>query len=170
MRAERKRSNGQFPDVHWICLLECYGKRTPFSSRCSRCVEEFRLQNTKQVVVPVVGSARHIFANQDRYVQGTLTELTTFFQKTPKIIYTSQPDYKMSAVPAKYRNCTRGIEGVYWRLLPQLNQYDLRFLDYFQVTHSCFFDNCTSDGGHRSRFVNRWKAQLLLNTLCDYTA
>ena len=29
------------------------------------------------------------------------------------------------------------------------------------------WDNCTVDGGHRARFVNRAKAQLLLETLCD---
>ena len=30
-------------------------------------------------------------------------------------------------------------------------------------------ENCSYDGGHRSRYVNRWKAQLLLNTLCEYS-
>jgi hypothetical protein len=40
-------------------------------------------------------------------------------------------------------------------------------LDYYHLTRSCVFDNCTYDGGHRSRYVNRWKAQLFLNMVCE---
>ena len=36
------------------------------------------------------------------------------------------------------------------------------------LLQSCYMENCSSDGGHRARFVNRWKAQLLLNLLCEY--
>lgn len=36
------------------------------------------------------------------------------------------------------------------------------------MLQSCYMENCSSDGGHRARFVNRWKAQLLLNMLCEY--
>ena len=45
---------------------------------------------------------------------------------------------------------------------------DHPYLDVFQLTNSCNMENCSYDGGHRSRYVNRWKAQLLLNTLCEY--
>ena len=46
---------------------------------------------------------------------------------------------------------------------------DHPYLDVFQLTNSCNMENCSYDGGHRSRYVNRWKAQLLLNTLCEYS-
>mmetsp|Transcript_24896 Transcript_24896/g.42369 ORF Transcript_24896/g.42369 Transcript_24896/m.42369 type:complete len:96 (-) Transcript_24896:32-319(-) len=91
-----------------------------------------------------------------------------FYNETPNLIYTSQPSYDMAKVPNKYKNITTGRDDVYWKMLPELSKFRVQYLDYFQLTHTCYFDNCTSDGGHRSRFVNRWKAQLLLNTLCDY--
>ena len=39
-------------------------------------------------------------------------------------------------------------------------------VDFYSPLSSCTWANCTADGGHRSRFVNRIKAQLLLNTFC----
>merc|ERR1712127_449524 len=34
-------------------------------------------------------------------------------------------------------------------------------------TGLCVWSNCTADGGHRSRYVNRMKAQYLLNMVCE---
>jgi hypothetical protein len=34
------------------------------------------------------------------------------------------------------------------------------------LSKSCQWENCTNDGYHRARFVNRWKAQILLNSIC----
>ena len=45
--------------------------------------------------------------------------------------------------------------------------HGIPFLDFFELTRACMWDNCTSDGGHRSRFVNRMKAQMLVNMLCE---
>lgn len=39
-------------------------------------------------------------------------------------------------------------------------------LDVFSLTYACQWENCTSDINHRSRFVNRMKAQMILNNLC----
>lgn len=39
-------------------------------------------------------------------------------------------------------------------------------LDIYALTKACTWTNCTVDGAHGSRFVNRMKAQLLLNKLC----
>ena len=40
-------------------------------------------------------------------------------------------------------------------------------MDFFHMTTACKFANCSADGGHRSRFVNRMKAQMLLNMMCE---
>merc|ERR1711871_575632 len=40
-------------------------------------------------------------------------------------------------------------------------------LDMGHLTSRCEWSNCTMDGGHRSRFVNRMKAQMLLNMICS---
>ena len=40
------------------------------------------------------------------------------------------------------------------------------FLDAFHLTKACVFANCSEDGAHRARFVNRMKFQIVLNHLC----
>ena len=61
------------------------------------------------------------------------------------------------------------MESVYRGLLPNVapENPEHPFLDVYESTKSCTMENCTYDGSHRSRYVNRWKAQLLLNTLCE---
>ena len=39
-------------------------------------------------------------------------------------------------------------------------------INILALTTLCAWTNCTSDGSHRARFVNRMKGQLLLNALC----
>lgn len=45
-------------------------------------------------------------------------------------------------------------------------QFRLPMVDFFTVTALCKWSNCTADGGHRSRFLNRIKANIVLNLLC----
>lgn len=79
------------------------------------------------------------------------------------------PSYVMEKVPETYKEVTRGRQRIYWNQSVHINNFDVRYLDFFQLTMSCLFDNCTYDGGHRARYVNRWKAQLFLNTICEYS-
>lgn len=39
------------------------------------------------------------------------------------------------------------------------------FLDAFHLTKACTFNNCSEDGAHRARFVNRMKFQIVLNQI-----
>lgn len=39
-------------------------------------------------------------------------------------------------------------------------------LDMYTLTRTCPWRHCYADGSHRSRFVNRMKAQMLLNLVC----
>ena len=41
------------------------------------------------------------------------------------------------------------------------------YIQKIELTRSCTMKNCSFDGGHSTHFVERWKAQLLLNTLCE---
>ena len=81
------------------------------------------------------------------------------------------PSYQTEKVPDKFRDSHVGLGQIYDELLPTLAPLNPKqpFLDVFQLTDSCNAANCSYDGGHRSRFVNRFKAQLLLNTLCEYS-
>lgn len=40
-------------------------------------------------------------------------------------------------------------------------------LDIFTMSEMCVLANCSTEGGHKSRYVNRMKAQFLLNNLCS---
>ena len=48
-------------------------------------------------------------------------------------------------------------------------KYGAPFVDIRALTGSCVWSRCFSDGDHRSRFVNRMKAQILLNLMCRTT-
>ena len=165
---EKRAKDPSMPEVVAMCTVECYGSEPNFRATCSKCMQDFIDSRPRKTVVPVVGAGIHIYNLQyNRDINGTLAELRAFFKRLPGMIYTSQPCYDISKVPEQYRKSTFGRELMYWKMLPRLHQFDVGYLDYYQPTHTCWMDNCTADGGHRSRFVNRWKAQLLLNKICE---
>mmetsp|Transcript_10113 Transcript_10113/g.16925 ORF Transcript_10113/g.16925 Transcript_10113/m.16925 type:complete len:152 (-) Transcript_10113:1220-1675(-) len=150
--------------------MECFGRDPPFYEVCSDCVNEFKArQHPYSEMATAVSAMVHIFHYQEKNVTKTLDDLNKMFQRTEKLVYASMPSYRMSKVPIKYKSATIGREQVYWDHLKQLDTLGVRYLDFFQLTSTCIADNCTYDGGHRSRYVNRWKAQLLLNTLCEFS-
>jgi hypothetical protein len=161
-------------DVSFGCNDECYGERTPFWNECSNCIKQFqrgrRSEGDDRVVVPVVGAAIHIYKALNRQLNLTMEQFELFVNATENVIFNSSPSYQIAKVPEDYRNSTKGNSLYYWSFLPHIEKYHsrFRFLDFFQLTGSCTMEHCSTDGGHRSRFVNRWKAQLLLNTLCSY--
>jgi len=98
----------------------------------------------------------------------------------------------LSNIPKIYRKSNLLSENIYWDMigLPVLKRQHhglphsppntadaamystagpvFRFLDVFQLTGTCYMSSCSVDAAHRTRFVNRWKAQLLLNMICTY--
>lgn len=85
-----------------------------------------------------------------------------------KLTWATGPSYVISRVPEQYRNITRNspTEFMNFKAIDLAEELDVPLLDFFSLTHSCKWANCTSDGGHRSRFVNRMKAQMILNNIC----
>ena len=81
------------------------------------------------------------------------------------------PSPQIEKVPEAYKAAAKGSEimDIYNALLPNLAPHNTQhpFLDVFQLRRSCFQQNCSYNGGHRSCYVNHWKARLLLNTLCE---
>ena len=163
MKKRYKSNNGgSFPFVQYRCEEECYGRKK--LDVCSKCINSFSRRNNNTRAggkddVWVVGVGVHTFKERaNRQVNATVQQIQHFLQREEghnQTIYVSPPAGSM--------------EGVYRDLLPHLAPENPAhpFLDVFQLTKSCTMKNCSFDGGHRSRFVNRWKAQLLLNTLCD---
>ena len=167
---ERRRNDPNFPDVQFSCYKECYGDYDNYTMvDCSNCFNE--LVKGAPDAVPVVGTFVHVYSRLNRSDTATFDEMWGLIENTKQLIYNSGPSYQVSRVPRQYRNASHhhGGEIFYNKLLPLMapNDPEKPFLDFFQLTRSCDMENCTYDGGHRSRYVNRWKAQLLLNMICS---
>lgn len=84
------------------------------------------------------------------------------------LTWATGPAYDLQKVPLEYTAVTKqrptDLLNVQTAVLAK--QMHIPLLDYHTVTRTCVWSNCTADGGHRSRFVNRMKAQMLLNNLC----
>ena len=124
--------------------------------------------------VAVVGAGIHLPGGITG-VKDRVRMISTFLDRSNRTIYVPMPHSLVEMVPVKYKegapSKNKMKEEVYNALLPNLAPMNPNhpFLDTYQMTRSCIFSNCTFDGGHKSRFVNRMKAQLLLNTLCEYS-
>jgi hypothetical protein len=159
------------------CEIQCRGRLKPFSRQCLRCVKNRReklvAMDVERPFVPVVGAGIHIYSSKNHSVAATIQEFGLLANSSSEnIIFNSMPSYYEKLVPEAYRKRTTSANQIYRHWLPELHHYDgstMRFLDFYQPTNACKWKNCSVDGGHRSRFVNRWKAQLLLNTLCTYS-
>ena len=154
-----------FPYAQYLCEEECYGKKA--LDKCSQCINN----NTRvgKDDVWVVGVGIHIYARSNKQVDFTVEKIQQFLEteeEYKRTIYVSPPHFFQRE---DYPTQSKNMERVYHGLLPNVapEQPAHPFLDVYQLTKSCTWGNCTFDGGHRSRFVNRWKAQLLLNTLCE---
>lgn len=166
-----------FPDVRFVCTPECRGQRRPFSTLCSGCINRITGRNNPNAAVAaVVGAGVHIVKAENRSIDRAVAQFQSFLVRTRRVVYNSMPSYQTDKVPPKFRNASHhaGAGSFYARTLafslPRNVSSGRRghpFVDYFQLTKSCYMENCSYDGGHRSRYVNRWKAQLLLNTVCE---
>ena len=169
-RGGKHRARGDFPDVRWICHSECYGEKQPFWELCSECIKDFKATHQQKKVVTFIGASVHVYSYYNNSVTKTVGQLRMFFNATENLLFTSVPQYQIEKVPYQYKNATKGRDVIHWTLVDELDAFpSMRYIDFFALTSACLWDNCTTDGGHRSQFVNRWKVQLMLNTLCSYS-
>ena len=165
---KRRETNATFPYVQYQCEEDCYGKKA--LDICSQCINSFSRNNSLgDDAVWVVGVGIHTYARVKKQVDVAIQHIQHFLDtegEHKRIIYVSPPKYFYRD---DYPDQTRNMELVYRGLLPHVAPENTAhpFLDVYELTKSCTMENCTFDGGHRSRYVNRWKAQLLLNTLCE---
>lgn len=165
--SQRHKKDESFPIAEYSCEQPCYGRDTSFSKICSECINSFTLEDEQTVAV--VGAGVHIMNRLGKDVNATAREIDTFLNLTKRTIFVSMPSYQLEKVPDEYKEASSVRNNLYGAVLPLLapRNPDHPFLDVYQLTRSCTMNNCSYDGGHRSRYVNRWKAQLLLNTLCE---
>ena len=168
--------NSTFPKVQYLCERECYGR--VHLSKCSKCIDDFSGKKTGHVWV--VGVGIHVMkrtadrneeainnATNEQLARMTALEITKFLRRERKrMIYVSPPSYGHSE---DYKDQKTRMGRLYLNLLPHVapRRPGQPFLDVYELTRSCHMENCSYDGGHRSRYVNRWKAQMLLNQLCQ---
>lgn len=180
-KRHRNDSIRRFPSVQYECKSECYGTGDPYNwaDACSNCIDKMvKSSNNDTRTIAIVGAGVHVM-NQFKkleikgvdidVVNATIQEMDSFMHKSINVkgndvIFVSGPSYQTFKVPTEFRRSNNRMIPVYWNSLSHFENYP--YLDVFQLTKTCHMQNCSTDGGHRSRFVNRWKAQLLLNMLC----
>jgi len=166
---KRHERNATFPFVQYQCEDECYGKNA--LDVCSQCITSFsgNTNHSNDDDVWVVGVGVHTYARANRQVDIAVQNIQQFLdteQEHNRTIYVSPPHYfHREDYPTQSINMERLYRGLLPHVAPENAAHP--FLDVFELTQSCTMENCTYDGGHRSRYVNRWKAQLLLNMLCE---
>jgi hypothetical protein len=91
-----------------------------------------------------------------------------FANPKSKLMWVTGPSYDLKRVPDKYLETTKNRPTVAAnkKSFELADQYGIPILDFYSLTANCRWKNCSTDGGHRSRFVNRMKFQLVLNNIC----
>jgi hypothetical protein len=170
----RKLLDKSFPSVTFGCPEECYGKK--HMRICSDCMNDVSSELYNNVTwvlgVGIHPVSRHYHSNQkkdDIAINATIHEITNFLdtqrqEHQRRVVFVSSPSYHYNT---DYPTQHQRMSDFYHQFLPEIASRP-PFVDVFQATDSCVWKNCSLDGSHRSRFVNRWKAQLLLNTLCEF--
>lgn len=147
-----------FPIIEYLCEATCYGYNATFSKICSDCINAYSLEDEENTIA-VVGAEVHIL--ESNTLSFAIREINNFLSLASRTIFVSSPSSDQTDSSRR--------DGLYESLLPSLAPRNMQhpFLDVYHMTRSCVMKNCSYDGGHGSRYVNRWKAQLLLNTLCQ---
>ena len=91
-----------------------------------------------------------------------------FANPKSKLMWVTGPSYDLKKVPDKYLEVTKNRPTVAAnkRAFELADKHGIPILDFYSLTANCRWKNCSTDGGHRSRFVNRMKFQLVFNNIC----
>lgn len=155
-------------NVRFVCSgpNKCYGGGVSLSL-CSQC------SSALPADVRAIGTTVHLLAQG---LAATEASIAAVSQSVQNLLWISGPAYNQQLIPFPYNGTmplgdtqrvyadTLGPSG----LLLQAHK-SVSFLDVMSMTRACYaqWKNCSADGGHNSRFVERMKATLLLNILCE---
>jgi hypothetical protein len=160
---EEEERNSTFPFVQYG--TQCYGL-APLNQNCLRRMNDLG-RNSSTDYVWVIGSGVHIYRRTNQ-VNATVQEINNFLDNTTeRTIFVSPPYYypHEAFTDQLVRDQAEVYRGLLSNVAPENPAHPI--VDVYELTRSCVWENCSYDKAHRSRFVNRWKAQLLLNTLCE---
>jgi hypothetical protein len=155
-------------DVRFVCEnpTQCYGQGSSLDA-CARCLNE------QTADVRVVGTTVHLlergFVSANASIVGAVARVN-------RLLWISGPAYNQKLIPNPYNGTMplRQTQHIYaltlgpTGYLAQANR-SVSFLDIMSMSRACYaqWKNCSADGGHNSRFVERMKATMLLNILCE---
>ena len=155
--------------VEFVCTEQymCYGLSVKTALKnCAACLAQHAAD------VLVIGTTVHLFqipsSQSVRPTDFVLDEISDFFDSpsVPNLLWNTGPSYRQGDLFYPLNDTDR-MAAVVSHVYPLAQQHNLPILDFFSMTAACVWKNCSTDGGHRARFVNRWKGQMLLNMLCD---
>eukprot|EP01041_Mallomonas_annulata_P014679 gene14679-31211_t len=131
-----------------------------------------KLTKADAIVVNVLVHHVDLHSKDPDLIEKYIKTLESFFSSTPlKITWCLGPKYDFMKVPEAFKNITltRPTDKMNRAVLDMrpLIHNRIPILDFSTLTGRCQWSNCSVDGGHRARFVNRMKAQILLNNLCE---
>ena len=130
-----------------------------------RVVQQLKLSDTKLLQLLVSKIIEYI-----KYVQAKKPSI--------KFVWVTGTGYRLDLVPRGYREHQTNRRMLWFNtgIVKALHRIGIPFLDIFHMTELCKDLRCfdghqdksmkTIDGSHKSRFVNRMKAQMLMNYLC----
>mmetsp|Transcript_2853 Transcript_2853/g.6789 ORF Transcript_2853/g.6789 Transcript_2853/m.6789 type:complete len:324 (+) Transcript_2853:414-1385(+) len=164
--------------AHW----QCYGE-TGNLKHCVQCLHELSadaiLLSTgihllnhvrKTHAEPSTLDQRARAAVDSVEAAAVMNETQRAFHGVHNLIWGTAPTYMKARIPEPYRETMplSAMEHVYHRTLALVaaTHGRVKLVDFHRMTGSCVWENCTVDGGHRARFVNRGKAQAILALLC----
>lgn len=166
-------------NISFPCMKPCYG----WSGRMLQCASCLKATGADLVILSTgihlaekwrseLSTHENATARSLLVAEQVLKETKLVFDSITNLIWGTSPSYNRQKIPEKYKDTMplSDMEHFYHKTLRLAQDTGIRLADFHEMTRACVWDNCTADGGHRSRFVNRAKAQAVLALVCpDHT-
>ena len=102
------------------------------------------------------------------YMKNLATVVKALKEANVPVVWATGGAYVSDRIPDEFRDNMKNT--IHFQLnvesVDYLRSQGIPFVDTYHLTSGCLWSNCTIDGSHKSRFVERMKAQILMNYLC----
>jgi hypothetical protein len=157
---------------------DCYGGSKDGMRSCVRCLTELKQDDILVISAGVHMAKRYEEAHPNSTAWDTahyiLQELSKLFRALQhyQVVFVTSPAFDRRKIPTPWdigmpvdygKHVYANLKEMRTKWMPD----NVTMLDFYALTKACVWDNCTWDGGHRERYVNRLKAHVTLNTICQ---
>lgn len=161
--------------LRFVCWEECYDPSNV--SICTDCFIKLSATtpspdaNVISFQIHTIEKLRQWFPTV--YLDMFVEQLEELLKTVPYLIWGTGACYDPKYIPYPYNLTSQASDGrklhsdLYSMVETSTQLRDLPILDFYTLTGACKWKNCSKDGGHRHWFVNRMKAQLFLNRVCQ---